>query len=110
MAGRVLAVAGIGLVTLAAPTWAQDTTVARTERWRFLSPSTNVSDDPRRTPVPPGSSGPIGTLVLRGGRVFDGTGAPAHEATVVIVRNRIDRILQPSATGWPADAHVIDVS
>ncbi len=101
--------AGAGLVALAATTRAQDTTVARTERWRFLSPSTAVSDDPRRTPVPPGSTGATGALVLRGGRIFDGTGTPAHDATLVIVRNRIDRILPPSATGWPADARVIDV-
>jgi imidazolonepropionase-like amidohydrolase len=89
---------------------AQDTTVARTDRWRFLSPSMSVSDDPRRTPVPPGLGGPPGTLVLRGGRIFDGTGAPAREGTLVIVRNHIDRILPPSSTGWPSDARVIDVT
>jgi imidazolonepropionase-like amidohydrolase len=88
----------------------RDTAVSRTERRRFTSPSQNVSDDPRRVPEPPGINGPPGTLVLRGGRIFDGTGAAAREGTVVITRNHIDRILAPSATGWPADAKVIDVT
>jgi imidazolonepropionase-like amidohydrolase len=82
----------------------------RQERWRFLSPSTQVSDDPRRVPVKPGPRGPEGALVLRGGRIFDGTGAPAKEGIVVIERNKITKILPPNSTGWPADARVIDVS
>jgi imidazolonepropionase-like amidohydrolase len=48
--------------------------------------------------------------VLRGGRVFDGTGAPAREGTLVIERNRIARILPPGATEAPPSARVIDVS
>jgi imidazolonepropionase-like amidohydrolase len=99
-----------GLLALSAPVRGQDTTVARADRWRFLSPSASVSDDPRRTPIPPGTAGPSGTLVLRGGRIFDGTGAAAHEGTIVIVRNHIERILSPSSTGWPSDARVIDVT
>jgi hypothetical protein len=64
----------------------------RQERWRFLSPSTETSDDPRHVPVAPGPRGPDGALVLRGGRVFDGTGAPAREGTLVIASS--------SATGF----------
>ena len=48
------------------------------DRRRFLDPKTPVSDDPRRIPVKPGPRGPEGTLVLRGGRIFDGTGAAAR--------------------------------
>jgi imidazolonepropionase-like amidohydrolase len=88
----------------------RDTAVARTERRRFMSPTQSVSDDPRRVPEPPGVNGPPGTLVLRGGRIFDGTGAPVREGTLVITRNHIDRILAPSATNWPSDARVIDVA
>jgi imidazolonepropionase-like amidohydrolase len=96
---------------LAASLRAQTTdTVPRSERWRFLSPSTTVSDDPRRTPVPATPSGPPGTLVLKGGRVFDATGAPAHDGTVVIEHNRIVKVLPPSSAAWPADARVIDVT
>ena len=60
-------------------------------------------------PVAPGPKGPDGTIVLRGGRVFDGTGSAAKAATVVIVRNKIARILDAGSTDWPKDARVIDV-
>jgi imidazolonepropionase-like amidohydrolase len=80
------------------------------DRRRFLDPNTPVSDDPRRTPVKPGPRGPEGTLVLRGGRLFDGTGAPVREATLVIERNKIAKILPASSTDWPKNAQVIDVS
>ena len=82
----------------------------RTERRRWLQPSTNVTDDPRRIPVPAGFNVPEGSIVLRGGRVWDGTGAAARPATVVIQRNRIAAVLAAGATEWPADAKVIDVA
>src|SRR5947209_16332563 len=63
------------------------------DRRKFLDPKTQVSDDPRRIVVKPGPRGPEGTLVLRGGRIFDGTGAPAREGTLVIERNKIVKIL-----------------
>jgi imidazolonepropionase-like amidohydrolase len=50
------------------------------------------------------------TIVLRGGRVFDGTGAAAREATVVITGDRIAAVLAPGATNWPSGARVIDVT
>jgi len=91
---------------------AQSVPVRRQERWRFLAPSTEVSDDPRRVPVPPGVQGAKGILVLRGGRIFDGTGAPAHPGTLVIVGNKIKTILPATATAtdWPKESQVIDVS
>src|SRR5215475_11668855 len=61
------------------------------DRRKFLDPKTPVSDDPRRIPVKPGPRGPEGVLVLRGGRIFDGTGAAAHEGTLIIERNKIAR-------------------
>jgi imidazolonepropionase-like amidohydrolase len=82
----------------------------RQERRKYVDPKTPVSDDPRRVPVKPGPRGPEGTLVLRGGRIFDGTGAPAREGTLVIERNKIAKILPAGSTDWPKDAHVIDVS
>ena len=87
--------------------WAQE---QRQDRRKFLDPKTQVSDDPRRIVVKPGPRGPEGTLVLRGGRIFDGTGAPAREGTLVIERNKIARILPAGATDWPKDAQVIDVT
>jgi imidazolonepropionase-like amidohydrolase len=102
----VMLVALAGSCALAS---AQEEPVSRQERWRFYSPSTQVSNDPRRVPVPPTPQGPDGTLVLRGGRIFDGTGAPAREGTLVIVRNKIAKIIPPGATDWPADARVIEL-
>ena len=80
------------------------------DRRKFLDPSTPVSDDPRRIPVKPGPSGPDRILVLRGGRIFDGTGAAAHEGTLVIERNKILKILPASSTEWPKNAEVVDVA
>ena len=80
------------------------------DRRKFLDPSTQVSDDPRRVPVKPGPGGPDRTLVLRGGRIFDGTGAAAHEGTLVIERNKISKILPASSTDWPKTAEVVDVA
>ena len=96
------------LVSLScAHSWAQE---RREDRRKFLDPKTQVSDDPRRIVVKPGPRGPEGAIVLRGGRIFDGTGAPAREGTLVIERNKIVKILPAGATDWPEDAQVIDVS
>ena len=96
------------LVSLScAHSWAQE---RREDRRKFLDPKTQVSDDPRRIVVKAGPRGPEGTIVLRGGRIFDGTGAPAREGTLVIERNKIAKILPAGATDWPKDAQVIDVS
>ncbi len=55
-------------------------------------------------------AGPEGTLVITGGRIFDGTGADVRTGTVVIERNRIKEILPPGSKDWPQDARVIDVA
>ena len=44
--------------------------------------------------------------MLRGGRVFDGTGAPARAATLVIERNKVARLIPPGTSDWPAGAQV----
>jgi imidazolonepropionase-like amidohydrolase len=49
-------------------------------------------------------------LVLKGGRLIDGTGAaPAPSAAVVVRDGRIEAV-STSGAGWPADAEIIDVS
>ena len=79
------------------------------DRRRWLDSTTTTTDDPRRIPIPRrAATGP--TIVLRGGRVFDGTGAAARPGTVVITGDRIASVLAPGATGWPSDARVIDVT
>jgi len=80
------------------------------DRRKFLDPATPVSDDPRRIPVKPGPQGPDRVLVLRGGRIFDGTGAAAREGTLVIERNKISKILPASSTYWPKNAEVVDAA
>jgi len=80
------------------------------DRRRSLDPNTPVSDDPRRVPVPPGPTGPEGTIAIVGGRVFDGTGAAARPATIVIERNRIAAIREPGAGAVPPGARTIDAS
>jgi imidazolonepropionase-like amidohydrolase len=80
------------------------------DRKKSLDPKTAVSDDPRRVPVKPEPRGPEGTVVLRGGRIFDGTGTPARAGTLVIERNRIKAVLDPDAKDWPAEARVLDVA
>ena len=79
------------------------------DRRRWLDSTQRTTDDPRRVPLPPRAAGGA-TIVLRGGRVFDGTGAAAREGTVVITGDRIASVLAPGATSWPADARVIDVT
>src|ERR1041384_8293744 len=80
------------------------------DRRKFLDPSTPVSDDPRRIPVKPGPQGPDRVLILRGGRIFDGTGAAAREGTLVIERNKISKMLPAASTDWPKNAEVVDAS
>ena len=80
------------------------------DRRKFLDPATPVSDDPRRIPVKPGPGGPDRILVLRGGRIFDGTGTAAHEGTLVIERNKISKILPAASADWPKTAEVVDVA
>jgi imidazolonepropionase-like amidohydrolase len=79
------------------------------DRRRFMDPGTKTTDDPRHVPMPAEESGPKGVTVLRGGRVFDGTGAPARPATLVLDGNLIRSVLAPSDTTWPADARLFDV-
>src|SRR4029450_1833420 len=79
------------------------------DRKKTLDARTPVSDDPRRVPVKPEAHGPEGTLVIRGGRIFDGTGAPARPGTLVIERNRIKAVLPADAKDWAAEATVVDV-
>lgn len=79
------------------------------DRRRFFDENQVTTDDPRRIPMPNVPRGPEGTIVLRGGRLFDGTGTAARAATLVLERNKVKAILDPASEDWPADATVIDV-
>lgn len=80
------------------------------DRRRFFDENEVTSDDPRRIPRPNVPRGPEGSLVLTGGRLFDGTGDRARPATLVLERNKVRAVLEPGREDWPADATVIDVS
>jgi len=101
-------VGGVAILLICSMARGQNEQANRQERWKFLKPSTTVSDDPRRVPVPR-DSGPATTIVLRGGRIFDGTGSAAREGTLVITGNKIAKVLAAGANDWSADAQVIDV-
>ena len=80
------------------------------DRRRFFDENEVTTDDPRRIPIPPGPRGPDGSIVLRGGRLFDGTGTATRPATLVIERNKVVTVLEPGVEDWPAGARVIDIS
>jgi len=80
------------------------------DRRQWTGSKTAVTDDPRRVPTGDEPRGPDGILVLKGGRIFDGTGAEVRNGHVVIERNKIVRILAAETQAWPKDAQVIDVS
>lgn len=71
---------------------------------------TPTSTDPRRVPRDPALPRRQGSLVIAGGRVFDGTGAEARPATVVVRGNRISELLDPTSKDYPADARLVDAS
>ena len=95
--------------SIAAPQSA-DTDTSEYAARQFILPGTQTTDDPRRIPIKPGPRGPAGSIVLKGGLVFDSVRPDAYPATVVIVRDHIEAILPPDSTHWPAGAKVIDVT
>jgi imidazolonepropionase-like amidohydrolase len=98
------------LLALSIPAGAAFSQQRPEDRRRFMDPGTHTTDDPRRVPMPAGDRGPEGITVLRGGRLFDGTGAPARAATLVLEGNLVRGVLDPSDAGWPSDARVFDVA
>src|SRR4051812_32617628 len=71
------------------------------DRYRWMDSTVQTSDDPQRLPMQNLPRGPEGSIVLVGGRVFDGTGAAVREATVVIVRNKVSAILEKGDRNFP---------
>ena len=50
-------------------------------------------------------------IVMKGGRLIDGTGAtPANGATIVVEANRVETVTTRSESDFPADAKIIDIS
>jgi imidazolonepropionase-like amidohydrolase len=80
------------------------------QRDRWLPESVATSDDVLRIPAPADYNAPKGSFVLTGGRLFDGTGAPARAATIVVQGKTITAVLKPGERNWPEDAVVYDVA
>ena len=102
-----LAPSALAMLLVARPLMGQEPI---NDRRTWIKPTTQTTDDPRRIVVQPGPTGPDGSIVLRGGLIFDGTGAPARPGTLVIERNRISKVLPAGATDFPSGARVIDVA
>ena len=80
------------------------------DRSAFYDANTHTSDDLRRVPIPAGSGAPAVAIVIKNARLFDGTGAAARMAVVVIEANKISQILAPGSSDWPQDAETIDAA
>lgn len=80
------------------------------DRSRWLPESVPTTDDVLRIPVPAGYNAPEGSLVLVGGRLWDGTGAKARPATIVVEGKTITAVLKPDQKNWPEGAVVYDVT
>lgn len=78
-------------------------------RDQWLPKTVPTSDDVLRIPVPADYNAPKGSFVLVGGRLFDGTGAPARPATIVVQGKTITAVLSPGERSWPQDAVVYDI-
>ena len=79
-------------------------------RDKWLPKSVSTTDDGLRLPVPADYNAPKGSFVLVGARLWDGTGAPARPATIVVQGKAIAAILNPGERKWPDDAVVYDVA
>ena len=79
-------------------------------RDQWLPKSVPTTDDGLRLPVPADHNAPKGSFVLVGARLWDGTGAPARPATIVVQGKAIAAILNPGERKWPDDAVVYDVA
>ncbi|MGE5360557.1 MAG: amidohydrolase family protein, partial [Bacteroidales bacterium] len=99
---------GVGLAVLLAIGAARISAKPQ-DRRTVLSPTERTTDDPRRVPQRP-RAGPRTSVVLRGGRVFDGVSGAAREGSIVIEGNTISAILPAGVETSPADAQVIDVT
>jgi imidazolonepropionase-like amidohydrolase len=80
------------------------------KRDQWLPASVPTSDDVLRVPMPADYNAPKGSFVLTNARLFDGTGAPARPATIVVQGKTITAVLKPGERNWPEDAVVYDVA
>lgn len=80
------------------------------DRSAWFEPGAATSDDLRRVPVEVDKDAPKKALVIRNARLFDGTGAAARDASIVVTNNTITAIIPAGSKDWPKDAAVIDAA
>lgn len=81
------------------------------ERSAYYQPDTETTNDLRRVPMPPGFGDPAGAILVRNARLFDGTGAPARPATILIEGSHISKILSSEqGLALPEDVQIIDAN
>jgi imidazolonepropionase-like amidohydrolase len=80
------------------------------DRSGYFDKGAATTDDLRRVAMPAGFNDVKTSFVIKNARLFDGTGAAARDATVVVVGNKIAKILPANATDFPKDAEVIDAA
>jgi imidazolonepropionase-like amidohydrolase len=80
------------------------------DRSSLFEADTAISNDLRRVPVAPGTHVPDGAIVILNARLFDGTGAPARNATLLIEGDRLTRILPTGSRDFPSNAQIIDAA
>ena len=81
------------------------------DRAQWHDADAQVSDDLRKVTVPKGFGRPKGSIVVTNARLFDGTGAAARPAAILIVDGVITKVGHDTAAlGAPADAETIDAA
>jgi imidazolonepropionase-like amidohydrolase len=80
------------------------------DRSGFFDKGAATTDDLRRVAMPVGFADLKTSFVIKNARLFDGTGAAARDATVVIVSNKISKVLPAGSSDFPQDAEVIDAA
>ena len=79
------------------------------DRSQWHDAGAQTSDDLRKVTVPQGFGRPKGAILITHARLFDGTGAAARPAAVLIIDGVIARVAaDPSTLAAPADARAID--
>src|SRR5262249_37598321 len=80
------------------------------DRSKYFDPDAITTDDLRRVAMPAGPNEVKPNFFFNNARLFDGTGAPARDATIVVVGKKISKVLPADATDFPKDAEVIDAA
>lgn len=98
------------LIAVAAPSLAA-AVEKPVDRAQWHDTDSQVSDDLRKVTVPKGFGRPKGAIVIANARLFDGTGAAARPAAILIVDGIIAKIgADASSLGAPSDARTIDAA